>query len=220
MEPLLTSLGIASAFLAGLTGSLHCALMCGPLACVALPKTQRVRAGVAWHAGRVAAYATIGLLLGALGRSALLVLRVDVTPILPWLMATGLILTALDVSKRIPAIPGVVNIARLFTRTSHSVDATTRALLLGAATPFLPCGLLYGMFLAALSTGSALSGAAVLAAFALGGIPALAAAQLGAGRLERNPRAAMFLKRVVPLVAATVLIVRALSTRNDVAPCG
>ncbi|PZR06296.1 MAG: copper resistance protein [Archangium gephyra] len=217
MEPLLTSMGIASAFLAGLTGSLHCALMCGPLACVALPKTQRVRAGVAWHVGRVAAYATLGLLLGALGRSTLLILRVDVSPVLPWVMATGLVLTALEVSKRIPAIPGVVNIARVFTRWSHSVDPTSRAVLLGAATPFLPCGLLYGMFLAALSTGSAPGGAGVLAAFALGGVPALAAAQFGARRLEAHP---VLLKRVVPLVAATVLIARALALRNDVAPCG
>lgn len=220
MEPLLTTMGIASAFLAGLTGSLHCALMCGPLACVALPKTKRVGAAVAWHAGRVGAYATVGLLLGALGRSALLVLRVDVSPVLPWLMAAGLVLTALDVGKRLPAIPGVADLARAFTRRSHSVGPTTRAVLLGAATPFLPCGLLYGMFLAALSTGSAPGGAALLAAFALGGLPALSAAQLGAGRLERSPRAARLLKRVVPLAAATVLIVRALSTRNDVAPCG
>lgn len=217
MEPLLTSMGIAGAFLTGLTGSLHCALMCGPLTCVALPKTQRISAGVAWHAGRVGAYATLGLLLGALGRSTLLILRVDVSPVLPWLMATGLTLTALDVSKRLPAIPGVANVARAFTRLSHSVDPTSRALFLGAATPFLPCGLLYGMFLAALSTGSALGGAGLLAAFALGGLPALSAAQLGARRLERHP---VLLKRVVPLVAATVLIVRALSLRNDVVPCG
>ncbi len=220
MEPLLTSMGIASAFLAGVTGSVHCALMCGPLACVALPKTNRRSAGLAWHVGRVGAYALVGLLLGALGRTTLLALRVDVSPVLPWLMAAGLVMTALDVSKRLPAIPGVTHVARAFTRWSLAVNPTGRAALLGAATPFLPCGLLYGMFLAALSTGTVLGGASLLAAFALGGIPALSAVQLGAGTLSKRPKLALVLKRVVPLAAAAVLIVRALTTHNDVVQCG
>ena len=47
---------------------------------------------------------------------------------------------------------------RLLARAGQRTSALTRAALLGAATPFLPCGLLYGMFLAALASGSALTG--------------------------------------------------------------
>lgn len=220
MEPLLTSMGIAGAFLAGVTGSVHCAVMCGPLACVALPKGGRRHAAVAWHVGRVGSYALAGAALGLLGRTALVSLRVDVAPVLPWLMAAGLVMTAFDVARHLPAVPGLSRVAHGLTRLSRSTGPVGRAALLGAATPLLPCGLLYGIFLAALATGSMGGGAAVMAGFALGGVPALAAVQLGAGRLRGHPRAALVLRRVVPLAAAAVLIFRALSTRADVARCG
>jgi sulfite exporter TauE/SafE len=72
------------------------------------------------------------------------------------------------------------------------------------------------MFLAALSTGSPLSGAALLGAFALGGAPALAAVQLGAGRIHISP----MLRRGVLLGAAALLIFRALSMHPEVNQCG
>ena len=96
----------------------------------------------------------------------------------------------------------------------------TRSFLLGAATPFLPCGLLYGLFLAAIATGTPWGGAAVLGAFSLGALPALGAVQFGTGQFARSPRLALFARRVVPLSAAVVLVARALMTRADVAKCG
>jgi sulfite exporter TauE/SafE len=96
----------------------------------------------------------------------------------------------------------------------------TRTLLLGAATPFLPCGLLYGLFLAAIATGSPWAGAGVLLAFSLGALPALAAVQFGARRVNVSPRLAVIARRAVPMVAALVLIIRALLTRNSPANCG
>jgi hypothetical protein len=81
---------------------------------------------------------------------------------------------------------------------------------MGAVTPLLPCGLLYGVFAAALAAGSFGGGALLLGAFALGGLPALFGAQLQLGLWGRRPRAADFLlRRALPLMAAAVLVYRA-----------
>ena len=222
MEPMLAYAGAASALVAGATGSLHCALMCGPLACAGLPVagSDRRSAAVAWHVGRIIAYSFVGLLLGALGRGVSQGLMVSVQPVLPWVMALGLVITALDLAKHVKPLPGVAAISRALARAGATLPPPARSFLLGAATPFLPCGLLYGLFLAAIATGSAWGGALVLGAFSLGAVPALGAVQVGAGRLTLSPRWTLVARRVVPLLAAVMLIVRALMTRADVAKCG
>lgn len=216
---MLATAGAFSALVAGATGSLHCALMCGPLACAGLPAGGRWRAALSWHLGRVVAYSFVGLLLGALGRGVSQGLMVSVQPVLPWVMAAGLVITALDLAKHARPIPGVAAISRALARAGATMQPVTRSFLLGAATPFLPCGLLYGLFLAAIATGTPWGGAAVLGAFSLGAVPALGAVQWGTWG-STSPRLALIVRRVVPLVAAVVLIVRALMTRADPAKCG
>lgn len=222
MEPMLATAGALSALVAGATGSLHCALMCGPLACASLPADSPARrtAAVAWHLGRISAYTWVGVLLGALGAGVSRGLLVSVQPVLPWVMAAGLVITALDLAKHARPLPGVAWISRALVRAGSHFAPVTRSFLMGAATPFLPCGLLYGLFLAAIATGSAWGGAAVLGAFSLGAVPALGAVQAGAHRLTLSPRLSVVVRRVVPLAAAGVLVVRALMTRADVAKCG
>lgn len=217
-----TSLVVAggtSALVAGVTGSLHCALMCGPLACAGLPQgAGRRRAAVAWHLGRLGAYAAVGLALGLVGGGVARALAVSVTPYLPWVMVAGLVATALELGKHLAPLPGVARLARALARAGARLPPAGRALALGAATPFLPCGLLYGLFLAALATGSGWGGAAVLGLFALGGAPALGGMQAGAQVATRYPRAALVLRRVVPLTAAVVLAYRAIvAARTGVA---
>jgi hypothetical protein len=60
----------------------------------------------------------------------------------------------------------------------------------------------------------------VLGAFALGGLPALLGAQLQAGLWKHRPRAVSFLlQRAVPLVAAAVLLYRAVGTASGQPSC-
>lgn len=213
--------GASSALVAGVTGSLHCGLMCGPLACAPLPKAGagRGRVALAWHAGRVTAYVLVGALLGALGSGVARVLTLSVQPWLPWVMAAGLVVTALDLGRHLKPLPGVAQLSRLLARWGAKLPPAGRAVALGAATPFLPCGLLYGIFLAALATGSAWGGAVVLFAFSLGAVPMLAGVQLGAQAWNRWPGAAAILRRVVPLTAALLLILRALLFKDTSPEC-
>jgi sulfite exporter TauE/SafE len=222
MEPMLAWAGAASALVAGATGSLHCALMCGPLACAGLPRSgpDRRVAAVGWHVGRVVAYTLVGFALGALGRGVSQGLVLSVQPVLPWVMAAGLVITAFDLAKHARPIPGVVHVSRALARLGAKTSPGVRSFLLGAATPFLPCGLLYGLFLAAIATGSPWGGAAVLGSFAFGAVPAIALVQVGATKIDRFPRATLVMRRVVPLVAAAVLVVRALTTKEAPEHCG
>ena len=221
MEPMLATAGALSALVAGVTGSLHCALMCGPLACAspAVSGAERRAAAIAWHLGRIIAYTMVGLLLGALGKGASSGLQLTVTPVLPWLMAAGLLITALDLGRHARPLPFVGSISKGLLRLGLKMSGRTRGFLLGAATPFLPCGLLYGLFLAAIATGTPWGGAAVMGAFSLGAIPALVALQLGAHRLTISPRLVQVARRVVPLTAAGVLIARALTTSPESPRC-
>lgn len=218
MPPMLLA-GMTTAVVAGLTGSLHCGLMCGPLACASVGGTSRGVTALAWQAGRLLGYTVVGALLGALSQTLSLMLTFSVLPYLPYLMAAGLIVTALDLGRHLSPLPGVGRISKVLARAGQRRSPEVRAFALGAATPFLPCGLLYGLFLAALAMNSAIGGGLVMAAFALGAMPLLLAVQLGVGRLNRWPAAALVMKRVVPLVAAAVLIARAVIARSAGPDC-
>src|SRR5471032_3282956 len=64
--------GPGTAFLAGLVTSLHCAGMCGPLACAVMPApSERVDAQTVssvYHVSRLAGYGLLGALAGGVGR--------------------------------------------------------------------------------------------------------------------------------------------------------
>jgi sulfite exporter TauE/SafE len=208
--------GAAGALVVGLTGSVHCLLMCGPLACAALPGVagpERRRAVVAYQAGRLLSYALVGGLLGALGGGVMGVLAVSARPYLPWVMAAALVASALELGKRLPPLPGLARLSVGVGRRVARFAPAARSGAMGAVTPLLPCGLLYGLYAGALATGSFLEGALLMGAFALGGLPALLGAQLPAGLWRRAPRLAdVLLRRVVPLSAAALLVYRAVAT--------
>ncbi len=214
--------GVVAALLLGALGSAHCFVMCGPLACAAsadepvqlgrAAQRQRRRAALAWHLGRIVGYGVVGALLGTFGRGLSMAMTRSITPALPWVLAGALLVSALVPPKvwaQVPVLPGGAQIRRLWRWLRANVSQVPRAGLLGALTPLLPCGLLYAMFAAAIAAGSTGRGALLGAAFALGAVPALAAAQLGNRWLAGGPAWA---KRAVPVVAALVLVWRAVMT--------
>src|SRR5512138_2841405 len=203
-----------ASFVTAFVASPHCALMCGPLACAGFDAGPgaRARVALAWHAGRLIAYAIIGALLGGVGAAALTWLHAPAARALPYVMAAALVFSALELGRRLPPLPGLRRIPGALARLAAPLPRLSRAALRGAATPFLPCGLLYGGFLIAAASGSAPAGAAILAAFALGAIPALAVAQANVHWLTGRARAARILRVSVPLLAAALLIWRATTT--------
>lgn len=212
--------GFVAAVVVGLASSLHCFLMCGPLSCAALvgrtvSRPDRWKAIGAYQGGRLAAYTAVGGLLGAVGGAAASALTLQVRPWLPWVMAAVLVATALDLGKKLPAIPGLRRLSSVLGRASARLSPVARSGAIGALTPLLPCGLLYGILAASLLAGSAGGGALVTFGFALGSAPALLLAQSQAGLLRKLPRgAAQIVQRGVPLVAAAVIVYRTVALQS------
>jgi sulfite exporter TauE/SafE len=210
---------------ASLLGSLHCAAMCGGFACLygsdsaGAPSTPsgatkpRLTGHVAYHGGRLAAYASLGAIAGALGASldqfgALSGVQRTasiVTGALLLVWGAALLAQAFNV-RVLPALVGGAvpeGAARLMGSALLLVQQRTvavRALMLGVLTGLMPCGWLYAFVVTAAGTGSALRGAAFMTLFWLGTVPALVAVAIGMRRASGR------LQRSLPVVSALIVI--------------
>jgi sulfite exporter TauE/SafE len=200
-----------AALVVGFSSSVHCFVMCGPLACAVTPGAgPRWRPVFGYQGARLASYALLGGLLGTLGAGVGRVLSVNLAPIAPWLLVATLIATALDLRNRMPSIKLFAQIVRKAGLAAQAFPPDARAVALGAITPLLPCGLLYGAFAASIAAGSFHGGALALGAFGAGAVPALLLAQLPAKKLfGGSGRLTQVARRVVPAVAAVVVAYRA-----------
>ena len=170
-----------AALLAGLVTSLHCAGMCGPLACVLMPvrgdRADAHTVSTVYHLTRLTSYTLLGALVGGLGRLPLSLLSQPVLRWLPWLMVLFFVGLAFQWDRYLPKL---AVLGRWWPRLHAWLRGRSRvetAAALGFATPLLPCGPLYFILAAALLTGSALRGAEFMLAFGLGTVPLLWLAQ-------------------------------------------
>ena len=115
--------GFLAAAAVGIASSFHCFLMCGPLACAGLGgMTRKSKPILAYHLGRTGAYALVGAFLGAVGGTISDALPISLQRFFPWLMAAALVLSAFDLGKWLPAIPGL---GRLVGRLGGSAPVRT-----------------------------------------------------------------------------------------------
>ena len=220
---------LLSVFLVGLLGGVHCAGMCGGIVAVlgagARPRARGnpstviairpARAGTAWpvligyNAGRILSYTIAGALAGALGSTAALVQNVLPVQQAAFVLANlllismGLYLTGVlgSVAPLEAAGRGVWRlIGPLATRALHA-DNFARAVGAGMLWGWVPCGMVYGMLIAALVGGSATGGAALMLAFGAGTLPNLLALGWSANAARR------WLGRRALRVAAGVLVI-------------
>lgn len=204
----------AAALVAGLATSLHCAGMCGPIACglgtLAKSEGERLTAASLYHGSRLLSYSLIGGICGALGQQPLKWFFNSPVVLLPWVMVAVLLIMAFGLDKKIPR-PAILNriTARARFRACR-LSACGGASAMGLLTPFLPCGPLYLVFGTALLAGSAAKGAEFTLAFGLGTVPLLWLAQHQFHRLraKMTPLAMGRLRRGLAFVTALVLAVR------------
>lgn len=180
-------------FAVGLLGGVHCAAMCGGLA-TALSQGGGRGLADGWRqilmsSGRISSYAVAGALVGSLGGAGLLIQHVLPVQIAFYVLANllliglGLYLAGLSSAITWLEVPGRWLWRRLqpLIRRLMPVDTPVRALLVGAAWGWIPCGLVYTVLATALVAGSASGGALVMLAFGAGTLPNL----LGASWLLR-----------------------------------
>jgi sulfite exporter TauE/SafE len=204
-----------AAFVAGLVASLHCAGMCGPLACAVLPPPRPGEDGSAvasaYQLSRLAGYTLLGAAAGGLGRLPLSWLPLAVLRYAPFLAVVFFLGLALGWDRRWarPLAPTRA-IFRLSGRLGRR-SAAAAAAVVGAATPLLPCGPLYFFFGLALLAGSAARGAELMLAFGLGTLPLLWLAQTQLWRIQRrlSPAGLGRLRVALALLAAAASAWRA-----------
>jgi uncharacterized protein len=212
------SLPFITAFVLGLTSSLHCVGMCGPIA-LAMPGRGRSLAQVlpgrlSYHLGRLTTYATLGALVGLFGEGFSLAGYQQGLSIALGVLLLLLALGTASVESQFLSIPAV---SRLMGRLKRGMgrllqrDSAPSLFNLGILNGLLPCGFVYLGLAGALATGEFWQGTAYMALFGLGTWPAMLTLSLiGPFVSDRLRRAARPVMLGVTLAFATLLILRGL----------
>ena len=213
----MNALSLVPMFLVGLAGSVHCIGMCGgivgalslaggaaapgrPVIAIAvarptLPTTlqSNVLRVLAYNGGRIASYMLAGAIAGGIaGAGMLKIATLQVAGYwLANLMLVALGLYLMDAWRGLAHLEAAGNViwrrVRPLLKPLMPMDTPFKALAVGGLWGWVPCGMVYSALLTAMLQGSALQGAAAMAAFGLGTLPML----LGMGLLGTRLRAQM-----------------------------
>lgn len=200
----------AAAFVAGLVTSLHCAGMCGPLACMLAPakddRADPFMVATVYHGARLVGYTVLGALAGGLGRLPFDLAGGSAVSVLPWVLVGFFLVVGLRLEKRLPRL---AVLTRLQWKLQNALRGRSRlrvAAVMGAATPVLPCGPLYFLIAISAFAGSAVRGAEFMLAFGLGTAPLLWLVQANYGRLRLKLTPAVLGRVQAGLAMATALV--------------
>lgn len=157
---------------------------------------DKVRPQLLFHIGRLISFFVLGGIIGALGS----MFKIGVTGTVVMSVVVAIILLILGINlldvfpwtkKLQPTLPKFIgnNVQGL-----KQINHTLTPLLLGIATFFLPCGFTQSMQISALGTGSFMSGALTMSAFALGTFPVLALLSFSSLTIHTKARSSIFFK--------------------------
>ncbi len=170
-----------SALVMGLVGGPHCVAMCGA-ACAGIARAAAPRSRQAlwtWLLGRLVGYSVLGALAGGTvqGMGWLGQQTVVLRPVWTMMHVAALLLgLLLVVQARQPAfLDGWAQAVWRRARPVMSRLGARAPAVLGVGWALMPCGLLYSALLVASLSASALEGAAIMAAFAVGTMVSLVA---------------------------------------------
>lgn len=197
---------ILAGILLGLTSSLHCIGMCGPIA-MAIPVDRssqgKMLLGIgAYNIGRTLTYGILGLIVGSFG------LSLATFGVLQWIsIIAGVLLIVFAWRKYLIDLPWIpkIDLNRhlngIFGKVIRS-NSRFKLLFLGMINGLLPCGMVYIALLNAILAGDIYSGAIAMIAFGIGTMPAMIAVSYTASRITGNLR--VKLNRLVPYVMTVV----------------
>ncbi|SHF74504.1 hypothetical protein SAMN02745157_2898 [Kaistia soli DSM 19436] len=206
----------------GFASSLHCAGMCGPIACglllagggrsTLLAATLQTLAA---QAGRIASYVAAGAAFGVFGAGLYGSVNLQSAhQLMQWAAGLTIVWMGLSVAGVVPAMAGL---DRLFLPLAGRLGAFRGSLALagypqllasGVLWGAMPCAMVYAALLNSLLTGSVAGGVTLMAGFGLGTVPAVTLSALGLSRLRKVT--ATPLRRVLAgggLISAGVLAI-------------
>src|SRR3989344_4289390 len=150
---------------------------------------------ILFHFGRLFSFALLGGVLGLVGNA--IGINFTFTAILGILASIvmlflGLNLVGVFTKNKITLHSGIFQkVSSGFRKSEHK---TLTPLVIGFATFFLPCGFTQSMQVAALSSGSFVSGLFIMFSFALGTLPMLALLSFGSASFAHGRHAPLFFK--------------------------
>ncbi len=219
---------LLSAFLVGLLGGVHCVGMCGGIVgalTFGLPEPVR-RSPIkvapfqfAYNLGRIVSYVLAGAIMGGLG-----MMLAGLMPVYyaqrGLLAMAGLFMVFLGLYlggwwfglTRLEKMgAGLWRWLEPLARRLLPVRSLGQAMILGSLWGWIPCGLVYSMLIWSVAAGSAVDGALLMLAFALGTVPNLLAMGFMAGGL-----ASLLRKPAVVRVAGGTVILLGIFTLGRV----
>ncbi|MEW6982874.1 sulfite exporter TauE/SafE family protein [Colwelliaceae bacterium 6471] len=207
------SIDFLSAFWVGVLGAGHCIGMCGGITTMltsALPQQsspQRLMLVSCYNFGRIFSYSVIGAIVGYTGSIAAKNVGLPLAG-MRMVAAIFLILLGLYIGQWLMWLSKIEFLGKIIwqrisplSKKFIPVNSPKKALGLGLLWGWLPCGLVYSTLTWSLASGSALSGAMIMACFGLGTLPALLSLSLGIFKLKTLATNPLFRK-----LTATLLI--------------
>lgn len=198
-----------TALFLGLVSSLHCIGMCGPIAMMLPvdrknPSKQTLQL-LLYHAGRLAAYGSLGLIFGTLGKGFYLAGFQQEFSIITGILMIAIILIPEKIFAKYnfskPVYKVISNIkSRLggqFRKRNFKAFFMT-----GLLNGFLPCGLVYTALFGAIAMQSTTLGVTYMVLYGTGTIPLMSLVVLSAGFIKNNLR--IFFSKAVPYLVVLV----------------
>ncbi len=146
---------------------------------------------VLFHAGRLFGFAFLGGVLGLIGGA--IGINFLLSAILGLIASSVMIILGLNLlgifKRNKITLPS--SIFSFFRKVEHAIWAP---ILIGIGTFFLPCGFTQSMQIAALSSGSFISGFLIMFSFALGTLPVLGLLSFGSVSFSHSKHAPLFFK--------------------------
>lgn len=169
MIDFITLLGIT--FIIGLSSSLHCLGMCGPLILSMPMKSGSIWDRVQYFLGKTLSYATLGAIIGTLGWG---IYALEWQKTIAIICGVFLIILGLGIYKLNKGFSsGISNTISKWFSYFFNKDYKLKLFFLGYINGLLPCGMVYIALTTALVSTSPLEGALAMASFGLGTIPIL-----------------------------------------------
>lgn len=183
-----------SAFLMGLIGSGHCIAMCGGIASslqLASNKRQTWLYSLAYNSGRALSYMLAGALVAGIS-SKFATQNSAFALFLSFLAGVFMLLVGVYIMRLAATLQWLEKLGKTLiwqhliklNKYLMPIDSPLKALGYGALWGWLPCGLVYSALTWAMTSGTAINGAFVMLAFALGTFPAMITLGVAAQKLN------------------------------------
>lgn len=183
---------------------------------------ENYRPQILFHIGRLASFFVLGGVIGLLGKAFTLSVFASFT--LSLLIGLVMLILGINLLDVFPWAKKIgISMPKFIGKRAHGISGATHSLaplLVGIATFFLPCGFTQSMQIYTLTSGSFISGAINMTAFALGTLPVLAIISFSSLSITKNKNAGIFFKTAGLVVIAFALynILSALSASGIIKP--